>query len=168
LVLSHPSVAGMATKTGTSGSTAWSNSVRSRLYLERPQSEDGVEIDPNARVLSVKKANYGKTGEQIKLRWNDGVFVRDNGASFDRAAAHQRVEQVFVDLLKLYIQQARDVSDRPSRTFAPAVFAEHPNADGITAVAFKRAMENLLARQVIGVETVGPPSKRRSRLTLKG
>src|SRR5690606_40940583 len=33
VLLSHPSVQGMQTGTGTSGSTAWNNSVRSRLYL---------------------------------------------------------------------------------------------------------------------------------------
>jgi RecA-family ATPase len=32
LLLSHPSLAGIATGTGLSGSTAWNNSVRSRLY----------------------------------------------------------------------------------------------------------------------------------------
>lgn len=35
LLLGHPSIAGMASGAGTSGSTAWSNSVRSRLCLER-------------------------------------------------------------------------------------------------------------------------------------
>ena len=35
VVLSHPSLSGMTSGAGTSGSTAWSNSVRSRLYLER-------------------------------------------------------------------------------------------------------------------------------------
>jgi hypothetical protein len=33
LLLAHPSLSGMASGSGTSGSTAWSNSVRSRLYL---------------------------------------------------------------------------------------------------------------------------------------
>ncbi len=34
LLLSHPSLTGMSSGTGTSGSTAWNNSVRSRRYLE--------------------------------------------------------------------------------------------------------------------------------------
>ena len=38
VLLSHPSQSGMASGAGTSGSTAWSNSVRSRLYLERRNS----------------------------------------------------------------------------------------------------------------------------------
>ena len=39
LLLAHPSLSGMATGTGMSGSTAWSNSVRSRLYLERGEDK---------------------------------------------------------------------------------------------------------------------------------
>ena len=35
LLLSHPSLTGMSSGTGLSGSTAWNASVRSRLYLER-------------------------------------------------------------------------------------------------------------------------------------
>ena len=53
VLLSHPSVAGMATGTGISGSTAWNNSVRSRLYLEA----DGKDQD--ARQLNFMKSNYG-------------------------------------------------------------------------------------------------------------
>lgn len=39
LVLSHPSLSGISSGSGTSGSTAWSNSVRSRIYLSRPEGE---------------------------------------------------------------------------------------------------------------------------------
>ena len=35
ILLSHPSLSGLNSGSGTSGSTAWNNSVRSRLYLER-------------------------------------------------------------------------------------------------------------------------------------
>ncbi|MCA3518508.1 MAG: AAA family ATPase, partial [Rhodobacter sp.] len=35
LLLAHPSLAGLSTGTGTSGSTGWNNSVRSRIYLSR-------------------------------------------------------------------------------------------------------------------------------------
>ncbi len=40
LLLSHPSVAGMATGTGSSGSTAWNNTVRARYWLTETQDED--------------------------------------------------------------------------------------------------------------------------------
>ena len=41
------------------------------MYLETiTEEDDGAE-----RVLTVKKTNYGKEGERILLRWQDGCFV---------------------------------------------------------------------------------------------
>lgn len=62
VLIAHPSLTGMSTGSGSSGSTAWSNSVRSRLYLERVKGADDREIDADLRVLQVKKSNYGPIG----------------------------------------------------------------------------------------------------------
>lgn len=72
LLLAHPSTAGVASGTGLSGSTAWENAVRARLYLKRP--DDG---DSDERELVRSKANYAKAGDETKLRllYRDGVFV---------------------------------------------------------------------------------------------
>lgn len=77
LLLSHPSVAGISSGVGSSGSTAWNNSVRSRLYLSRVTGEDGYEPNPDARRLAVKKSNYGRIGAEILLHWDKGVFVAE-------------------------------------------------------------------------------------------
>jgi len=45
LLLAHPSLTGMNSGTGTSGSTDWSNGVRSRLYF-KPKDGDGNENIP--------------------------------------------------------------------------------------------------------------------------
>ena len=74
VVNAHPSQSGLQSGTGTAGSTAWNNAVRSRLYLSRPDDADG---DPDLRTLSTKKANYARIGGDLSLRWQDGVFVRD-------------------------------------------------------------------------------------------
>jgi hypothetical protein len=74
LLLGHPSLSGMASGSGMSGSTAWSNSVRSRLYLHAPDANDSD--DKNVRILEVMKANYGPTGQRIELKWLAGRFVR--------------------------------------------------------------------------------------------
>ncbi len=72
LLLAHPSVAGMASKSGTSGSTAWNAAVRSRLYLTKP--EDGGSDE---RVLTRMKANYANAGDEtaMPLLWKDGVLI---------------------------------------------------------------------------------------------
>ncbi|MEI6100072.1 MAG: AAA family ATPase, partial [Alphaproteobacteria bacterium] len=59
ILLAHPSLSGLNSGSGTSGSTGWNNSVRSRLYLERV-TQDGYEANPDARVLRTMKANYGR------------------------------------------------------------------------------------------------------------
>jgi len=70
IALGHPSMSGKASGSGTSGSTAWSNAVRSRLYLRYPK---GVEKG-NVRELEGMKLNYGPKGNMLKLRWNRGAF----------------------------------------------------------------------------------------------
>lgn len=76
IVLAHPSQSGMDSGRGTSGNTAWSNSVRSRLYMERDATAtQGGKPDKNIRLLTVMKANYSAAGLQIRMRWSDGRFV---------------------------------------------------------------------------------------------
>ena len=70
IVTAHPSLSGRASGTGEAGSTAWHNAVRSRLYLK---SEDGEDDD--IRVLKTMKANYGRRGKEMRLKWIDGVFI---------------------------------------------------------------------------------------------
>lgn len=70
IALGHPSLSGKQTGSGTSGSTAWSNAVRARMYLRYPR---GVEKG-NIRELEGMKLNYGPKGGVIKLRWHNGAF----------------------------------------------------------------------------------------------
>jgi RecA-family ATPase len=163
----HPSLYGMSSGTGTSGSTAWGNSVRARLYLETIKGDDGREIDASLRVLRVKKSNYGPPGLELRLRWSNGVFLLDGPAGgFDKLAAEATAEGVFLDLLGMMQSQGRDVSPNPSKTYAPTVFEKHPNAEGIRKEAFERAMERLLRDERLHVEPFGPPSKQRKRLVI--
>lgn len=58
-----------------SGSTAWENQVRSRLFLETPKNEDGGVIDADYRVLRNEKANYARKGAEIGFVWSHGTFI---------------------------------------------------------------------------------------------
>jgi RecA-family ATPase len=167
VLIAHPSLSGMASGSGTSGSTAWSNSVRARLYLERIVDESNREIDPDLRVLRVKKSNYGPVGLELRLRWQNGAFVLDGPAGgFDKLAADAKAERVFLDLLASFSAQGRDVSSKISSAYAPSQFIKHPNAEGVTKQAFVHAMERLLNSQRIRVEPIGPTSRRTSRLVI--
>jgi RecA-family ATPase len=77
LLLAHPSAAAMANGDGAGFSVAWNNSVRSRLYLRRPKTDD-AEAAADRRVLEIKKSNYGPTGAIIPLAYEAGRFTLDS------------------------------------------------------------------------------------------
>ena len=89
VVLAHPSLSGLDRGIGTSGSTAWNNAVRSRLYLTRPE---GAGPEGEVRLLTTMKANYGRAGERIYLKRRGGVFVTIAGDEVP--AAPRRVRYV--------------------------------------------------------------------------
>jgi RecA-family ATPase len=164
ILLAHPSVAGMTSGSGSSGSTAWNNSVRSRLYLTRPDSKDA---DPDLRILKTMKSNYGVAGDEIKLRWKNGTFVLDDGkpqAGETMLAA--RAERIFCDLLSMFNRQGRKVCHVPGTTYAPAVMAKLPEAEGVPKARFVTAMNALLKSGEVKIVVEGPPSKPRQRLIL--
>ncbi|WP_297780038.1 AAA family ATPase [uncultured Roseovarius sp.] len=164
VMLAHPSLSGLNSGSGMSGSTGWNNSVRSRLYLERVK-DDGYEADPDARILRTMKANYSRTGGEISLRWQGGVFVAQAPETgLDRMAATAKAERVFLKLLKQAQDQGRKVNHAGGQTHAPKVFATNPQAEGITKRNFGQAMEKLLAAGKIRIAEYGPPSKRRQFL----
>ena len=69
IALGHPSVGGR--QEGRSGSTAWSNAARARMYLRYPKGRE----TGNWRELEGMKLNYGPKGAQIRLRWQAGAFT---------------------------------------------------------------------------------------------
>ena len=164
VLLTHPSSTGLTSGTGTSGSTAWSNAARSRLYLERIKQES-YEPDPDARRLEVKKANYGRVGEEITMKWRDGVFVADEPETgLERTLGNAKAERVFLKILTCLTQQGRYVSHKTGPTYAPAVFANHPEAEGVSKRAFSTAMETLFAQNKIAIEKHGTSSRERSHI----
>lgn len=169
LLLSHPSQSGMASRTGTSGSTGWNNSVRSRLYLTRIVEDGGRERDPDARVLQSLKSNYGRVGSEIRCRYSAGVFTtrRPEVEEIDRTAEHERAERAFLDMLRKHRKTNRDVSAARSPNYAPAAFAKDGGHD-FTKAELEAAMNRLFGKGAIEVEETGPPSRRRKRIVETG
>lgn len=166
LLLAHPSLSGMASGSGTSGSTGWNNSVRARLYFSgiKAKGEDEPELD--LRQLRVMKSNYGPSGETMNLRWRDGVFVPDGApASLEQIAAERDVDGAFLHCLAVCAAQGRDASSAPtSHAYAPKIFEGMPQASGARKRALHAAMERLLASGMIRVETVGSAARSKQRL----
>lgn len=147
LILAHPSLTGIASGTGASGSTAWNNSVRSRLYFERIKSE-GYESDPDARRLKVMKSNYGPIDTEIAVRWQDGVFIAQQAMfSSDNDA---RAERVVLSLVERNAAQGRYFTAMR----APGEMASMPGSEGLSKSMLKRAMERLFATGKLEQRTV--------------
>ena len=167
LLLAHPSLSGMASGAGTSGNTAWNNSVRSRLYLERRFGKtEQDEADPDVRLLTTKKANRSRRGVRHVLRWMDGRFVREGVEIESREADHNKdLEDVFLAILTQMTAAGRSVSHVASTSsYAPRLMEGHPLAGGAGRAQLAEAMERLFARGAIAVETYGPPSKTHNRI----
>lgn len=166
LLLGHPSLTGLNSGSGTSGSTAWNNSVRSRLYLSRI-TDCSYEMDPDRRVLTTMKANYGRVGGETHMKWTSGVFVAEQAITrLDAMAAGAKAQRVFMNMLRLFASQGRRVNHVGGTTYAPKLFADHPDNEGMTKRALKSAMEALLTAEKVVIDTEGPPSKRRSFLAI--
>ena len=159
LLLSHPSLTGMNSGTGTSGSTAWNNSVRSRLYLEI--------TSPETRVLTIVKANHGKVGEKIEMRWQDGVYVLDNGGDpVVELLINSNTDKLFLELLALFNAQNQNVSSKPGANYAPAKMELHPKAKGFTKRQLAASMQRLMDAKRVKLLVEGSKSRQRTRLVV--
>jgi RecA-family ATPase len=68
-ILSHPSLAGMASGSGLSGSTGWQGAFRFHQYLRSAKAEGDEEPDRDLRELVFRKNQYGPLAENIVLRY---------------------------------------------------------------------------------------------------
>jgi RecA-family ATPase len=166
IMCAHPSRDGQRQGNGESGSQQWDAALRSRMYLSRPEVAAGEGADPDARILTRKKANYAPRDEQMNLRWQHGVLVSvDAPGSIDRIAHAVKAERVVKYLLqKTYNSKAWVSASQFSRTYAPKVFSLLPDREGINRHAFEIAMNRLIDSGEVVLEDHGRPSERRTRL----
>jgi RecA-family ATPase len=157
ILLAHPSLTGLASGSGMSGSTAWNNSVRSRLYL------DADDKDKNARILKFMKSNYGPKGEPMRLIYRNGLFVPESVAEVKTRAIN--AETAFLQMLDAYTAEERFVSSKPSANYAPNVFAkDKQRSRGFKKADLVDAMNALFARIEIRNEDYGRPSRPYTRI----
>ena len=87
-VLSHPSLQGIASGSGISGSTAWHGAFRFRQYLKGIKPEDGEQPDGDLRELQFKKNQYGPLSRPLGLAGKKDT--RNQGARLCRAVRTAR------------------------------------------------------------------------------
>jgi RecA-family ATPase len=169
-ILSHPSLSGINSGSGISGSTAWHGAFRFRQYLTSSKPDAGEQPDNDLRQLEFKKNQYGPIGETIVLRYQSGLFLPVAGMSgLEKVAADQKADDVFLELLRRFDLEKRNVSDKHSPTFAPTVFAKEKEAKEakIGSRQLEDAMRRLFKAGKIENEVTGSASRQRSRLVAK-
>lgn len=162
ILSAHPSLTGINSGSGLSGSTAWNNSVRSRLYLTRVK-QDEEEEDTNARYLKTMKNNQGPYGGRIKLHWRGGVFVREDAPGqpinlIDRMEVDRMVEN---GLRLLVSRDSRVAADPAAANGLANRVRDLPECKHLTWAIAVAAQDRLLAAKRIVKVEMGPPSKRR-------
>jgi RecA-family ATPase len=170
IIASHPSLSGIKSGSGLSGSTQWHNTMRARAFFRQPgrddddASDDGTP-DDGRRELDFKKNQYGPLGQIIKLKWSGGLWLPIS----EQAAQQFDVEDLFLQLLRRFAEQGRNVSDKRSPSYAPSLFADEPEAKAAKASkkALAEAMVRLFAANKIAVLKEGRPSHQTYRIVEK-
>jgi RecA-family ATPase len=117
-ILSHPSLQGISSGTGLSGSTGWHNAFRFRQYLKGVKPEAGEQPDNDLRELAFMKNQYGRLEDTIVLRYQRGLFLPEAGMVFDQAVRAVKAEEVFIELLQRFASENRYVIDRFGTNYA--------------------------------------------------
>ena len=170
VLLSHPSLTGMNSGSGISGSTAWHNSVRARMYMTAPKLEAGEQPDTDLREIVFKKSNYGRKSDSIVLRYQRGLFLPEAGLSnIDKAARELAVEEAFIAIAQKL--EAREQELSPSQTshhYGPNLVSKQPEAKGIRKAEFVSALDRLLDRGRVRIETLRAGTSREKKIIRVG
>jgi RecA-family ATPase len=166
VLISHPSLSGIASNSGLSGSTQWHNAVRARYYIKGIKDESG-EPGGNRRVIQFLKNNYGPISEEIVVEYRNGLFVPAN-TTVDQAAHDQQAEEVYLAILRTLTEQNQGPfsSAKNSRAYAATVISEHPDARPFRKRDMEQAEQRLLNQNQIHIEDHGSPSRPAKHIVL--
>jgi RecA-family ATPase len=170
LLITHPSLTGISTDTGLSGTTQWHNAVRARAYMRSTKPEAGEQPDNDLRELVFKKNQYGPISENIVLRYQRGMFLPVPGMNnLDKAARAAKAEDMFLALLQRFTRENRTVCDKTGTSYAPAIFAKEDEAKkaGINSKNLADAMRNLFKADRIWNEPCGRPYRPSYRIMIR-
>jgi RecA-family ATPase len=155
-LISHPSLTGLSTGTGISGTTQWHNAFRARMVVNGVEDDNGV--DSGLRRLEFLKNQYGPLGESIVLKWQNGMFLPvPEETDFEKAAKEAKADQTFVEVAKKLQARGQTMSpNKTARNYAVhLIFGELPTDTKLTKGDLAQAMNRLLDANRIIVLTTG-------------
>lgn len=164
LLLAHPS---RSQGSEFSGSSAWENTARTRLYLgaklpDQPQDE---EADDDTRYLSRRKANYSDK-DYRKLLYLNGVLRGDPSAGLEHLAGGGRGRDVIARALPRLQAMGVHVSDARGPNYLPLKITEMKLHEGLSKPQLKDAMVAMMLDGAIVKGQVGKYAKGGPRMGL--
>lgn len=169
VLLAHPSRAAGAE---FSGSSAWENTVRLRLYLGASLPDTKPEADEpsdDARYLCKRKANY-TAKDYRRLTLQNGVLVPDPIEAEQLVNPHHRkrqAERVAMGALRKLIGMGKSPTDgATSPEYLPKLVMEFKLNDGLTRKDITAAMRELMVAGTIKRTIVGEYGNRMPRYGL--
>ena len=165
-VLSHPSLAGITSGSGISGSTAWHGAFRFRQYLKGAKQENGEQPDDDLRELQFKKNQYGPMGETIVVRYQRGLFLPEHGMSvIEKAARQATIDDTLIKIGKKLVARGDELSPaQTSHHYAVSLILKEPEAKGIKKAEFKDALGRLLDQGKLAIEVVKPGTTKEKKV----
>lgn len=164
LLLAHPS---RSAGSEFSGSSAWENVARTRLYLgatlpgEKPDPEASPE--DNVRYLSRRKANYSPK-DWRRMTYADGALTPDQietgGGLIASINAGKAERTVLAGLQKLATMGVHGTDGKRSPNFLPKLLAEYKLDDGVQSRDLTSAMRSLMLSGRLKRATVGKTQNR--------
>jgi RecA-family ATPase len=165
-LISHPSVRGVDSDTGISGSTQWHNSVRARFYIKSVKA-DGDMTNTDLREIIFKKNNYGPINDSVTLQYQNGLFLPVDSGAVSKASL-DAIKDVFLTILRRFNDTNRNVSAATGPGYAPKAFALEPEAKeaGHGSTILGIAMRELLKDNLVHVAEYGKASRPHYRLVV--
>lgn len=161
VLISHPSLTGMSTGSGISGSTSWHNAVRAQIYLEGLKDE-GEEEAQGLRQLVFKKNQYGPAANKITLKWQEGMFLPPpSEADYERAARADACIHLIIQALNA----GRILSPNPkANNYLPTVLASEYHSKKDLRTVMEYLLQRSDAEGNLRIEEYGSPSRRAKKL----
>ncbi len=172
LLLAHP---GRAVGSEFSGSSAWENSVRARMFLtdRKPDERADEDAEPNGeiRYLAKRKTNYSSR-DLRSFRYENGVLkpqepagARDGPFGYlDDRRDERIVLEAFKRLTNGLNQQPTDASN--AATFLPKLILQFNLGEGRSRHDLSKAMRRLQTDGKLRRDVVGHYANRSKKLGL--
>jgi RecA-family ATPase len=166
---------------GSSGSVQWSNGLRHRLLLTKPQPDTEFGDDTSfSRALTVLKSNDAPTGIRIEMQWSkahslyvaddEDINVTGNNKELTQEEFELEVEEECLRMLRtaLHMDQRLSAQPRANNNIA-TVFANDPDCKfrGKRPL-IDAAIKRLFASGKITIQKYGYASDNTRRIVITG